>query len=69
MINTEKTKALFFQGKRPNPIHRPVFCLNGKEVNYFSNVKFLDIYITEYLCRATHTHHVCQKLNKALYLI
>jgi hypothetical protein len=62
IINTEKIKALFFQGKRPNPIHRPVFSLNG-------SVKFLGIYITENLCWATHTHHVCQKLNKALYLI
>jgi hypothetical protein len=26
IMNAEKTKALFFQGKRPNPIHRPVFC-------------------------------------------
>jgi hypothetical protein len=69
IINNEKTKALFFQGKRPNPIHRPFFCLNGKEVNYSSSVKFLGIYITENLCWATHTNQVCQKLNKALYLI
>jgi hypothetical protein len=45
IINTEKTKALFCQGKRPNPIHRSVSCLNGKKVSY-SSVTFLGIYIT-----------------------
>jgi hypothetical protein len=66
IINIEKNRAL--PGKRSNPIHRP-FCLNGKEINYSSNVKYLGIYITENLFWATHTHHVHQKLNKALYFI
>jgi hypothetical protein len=59
IINSKKTKALFFQGKRPNPIPRPAFRLNGKEVNYSSSVKFLGLYIAVNLCWATHTHHIC----------
>jgi hypothetical protein len=69
IINTEKTKVLFIQGRRPTPIYRPVFCLNNKEIIFSSNVKFLGIYITENLSWATHTQYIRQKLNKALYLI
>jgi hypothetical protein len=44
IINNGKTKVLFFQGKKPNPILRPAFCLNGKEVIYSSSVKFLGVH-------------------------
>jgi hypothetical protein len=33
------------------------------------DVKFLGIFITEDLSRKTHTHYVCQKLSKIIYLI
>jgi hypothetical protein len=46
IINMEKTRVLFLQGRRPTPIYRPIFCLNNKEIIYSSNVKFLSIYIT-----------------------
>jgi hypothetical protein len=46
IINSDKTKALFFQGRRTNPIHRPIFCLNNKEIVYSFNVKLLGIFIT-----------------------
>jgi hypothetical protein len=51
----DKTKVLFFQGRRPNPIYRPVFCLNNKEITHTSNVKFLDTYITDKL---GHPHSI-----------
>jgi hypothetical protein len=65
----DKTKVLFFQGRRPNSISRPVFCLNNKEITYASNVNFLSIHITDNLSWDIHTQHLSQKLNKALYLI
>jgi hypothetical protein len=34
IINTDKTKVLFFQGRRPNSISRPVFCINYKGITY-----------------------------------
>jgi hypothetical protein len=67
IINIDKTKVLFFQGRRPNSISRPVFCLNNKEITYTSNVKFLGILITDNLSWAIHIQHLSQKLNKALF--
>jgi hypothetical protein len=64
IINTDKTKALFFQGRGPGPIHRPVFSLNNKEITYTSNVIFLGIYITENLSWATHIYYLCQNLTR-----
>jgi hypothetical protein len=69
IINMDKTKVLFFQGRGPLPIHRPIFCLNNREIIYSSAVKYLGINITENLNWTTHTQHVCLKFNKSLYLI
>jgi hypothetical protein len=69
ILNTDKTKALFFQGRGPSPIHRPIFCLNNEAITYTSNIKFLGICITENLSWATRIQYLCQKLNMALYLI
>jgi hypothetical protein len=49
IINTEKTKALFFQGRSLSTIHKPDLYLNTKAITYMSNLKFLGIYITETL--------------------
>jgi hypothetical protein len=38
-------------------------------MTYTSNLKFLDIYITENLSWASHIQYLTQKLNEALYLI
>jgi hypothetical protein len=63
------TKALFFQGRGPSPIHRPIFCFNNEAITYTSNVKFFGIYISENPSWATHIKYLCHKLNMALYLI
>jgi hypothetical protein len=43
IINTEKTKAILFQGRGSGLMHRPVLYLNNKEITYLSNLKFLGI--------------------------
>jgi hypothetical protein len=55
--------------ERKEQCYFAIFCVNNKEMIYSSNVKFWGICITENLSWATHTQYVCQKLNKALYLI
>jgi hypothetical protein len=69
IINTEKTKALFFQGRSLSTSHKPDLYLNTKAITYTSNLKFLGIYITENLSWASHIQYITQKLNKAIYLI
>jgi hypothetical protein len=66
-INTEKTKALFFLGRSPRPIHKLDLLLNSKEITYASNLKFLGIY--DNLSWASHIQYLIQKLNKAVYLV
>jgi hypothetical protein len=68
IINTNKNKVLFFQG-RSNSISRPTVCLSNKEITYASNVNFLGIHTADNLSWAIHTQHLSPKLNKALYLI
>jgi hypothetical protein len=62
----DKTKVLFFQGRGPNPIYRPIFCLNNKEIIYTSNENFLDICITDNLSWAIHTQSLSPKLNNLI---
>ncbi|PNF39982.1 hypothetical protein B7P43_G15963 [Cryptotermes secundus] len=69
IINIEKTKALFFQGRGPRQIDKPELYLNNKKITYTANLKFLGIYITENLSWSSHIHHLVQKLNKTIYLI
>jgi hypothetical protein len=69
IINTEKTRALFFQGRSLSTICKPDLYLNTKAITYTSNLKFLGIYMTENLSWASHIQYLSQKLNKALYLI
>jgi hypothetical protein len=69
IINIDKTKALFFQGRGSRLIDKPELYLNNKKILYTTNIKFLGIYITENLSWALHLHHLMQKLNKAVYLI
>jgi hypothetical protein len=69
IINTDKSKVLFFQGSRPIPSTRPLFCIINKEVVCSVDVKFLGICITEDLSWATHIQYVGQKLSKNIYLI
>jgi hypothetical protein len=54
IINTEKTKAILFQGRGSSLIHRPVLYLNNKETTYLSNLKSVCIYTTDDLSWATH---------------
>jgi hypothetical protein len=54
ITNTEKTKALFFQGHSPRTIHKPDLFLNSKEITYESNLKFLGTYIIGNLSWASH---------------
>jgi hypothetical protein len=56
IINTGKTKTLFFQERSPRPIHKPHLFLNSKIITYASNLKFLGIYITDNLRWASHIH-------------
>jgi hypothetical protein len=69
IINTEKSKVLFFRGSRSIQSTRPLFCLNNKEVVCSVDVKFLGICITEDLSWVTHIQYVSQKLSKNIYLI
>jgi hypothetical protein len=68
IINTEKSKAIFFRRSRSIPSFRPLFCINNKEVVRSVDVKFLGIFITEDLSWTIHTQYVCQKLSKIIYL-
>jgi hypothetical protein len=47
IINTEKSKIIFFQQSRSTSSFRPLFCISNKEVVRSVNVKFLGIFITE----------------------
>jgi hypothetical protein len=49
LINTEKTKALFFHGKGLVSKYRPAICVCNREVLYSSTAKFLGIEISENL--------------------
>jgi hypothetical protein len=69
IMNVEKTKVILFHGRGSSLIDRPILYLNNKEITYLSNLKFLDVYITENLSWAPHIQCLCQKLNKALYFI
>jgi hypothetical protein len=69
IINKEKSKVIFLRRSRSIPSFRPLFCINNKEVVRSVDVKFLGIFITEDLSWKTHTHYVCQKLSKFIYLI
>jgi hypothetical protein len=69
IINMDKTKVLFFHGRGPTPMYRPVICLKNRELIYSSTIKFLGINLSDNLSWTNHTQIVCLKLNKALYLI
>jgi hypothetical protein len=69
IINTEKTKALFFQGHSLSTIHNPDLYLNTKAITYTYHLKFLGVCITENLSWASHIQYLTQKLNEAIYLI
>jgi hypothetical protein len=58
IINTEKTNALFFQGKRPNPIHTPVFSLNRKGSKLFFKCKIFR-YLYNLKPMLGHPHPTC----------
>jgi hypothetical protein len=68
ILNTEKTKALFFQGHSLSTIYKPDPYLNTKAITYTSNLKFLGIYITENLSWASHIRYLTQKLIKPFIL-
>jgi hypothetical protein len=68
IINTEKSKVIFFWRSRSIPSFRTLFCINNKEMVRSVAVKFLGIFITEDLSWTTHTQYVCQKLSKIIYL-
>jgi hypothetical protein len=69
LINTDKTKALFFHGKGLVSKYRPAIWLCNREVLYSSTAKLLGIEILENLSWKNYIQHLCPKLNKALYLI
>jgi hypothetical protein len=69
IINTDKTKVLFFHGRGPTLMYRPVICLNIRELIYPFTIQFLGIDISDNFSWTDHTQHVCLKLNKALYMI
>jgi hypothetical protein len=69
IINTKKSKVIFFCRSRSIPSFRPLFSINNKEVVRSVDVKFLGIFITEDLSWTTHTQYTCQKLSKVIYLI
>jgi hypothetical protein len=69
IINTDKSKVLFFPGSRSIPSTRPLFCINTEVVVCSVDVKFLGICITEDLSWATHIQYVGQKLSKNIYSI
>jgi hypothetical protein len=54
-INTDKTKVLFFHGRGPAPMYRPVICLNKRELLYSAAVKFLGIDISDNLLDKSYT--------------
>jgi hypothetical protein len=69
IINTEKSKVIFFRRSRSIPGFRTCFCINNKEVVRSVDVTFLGIFITEDLSWTTHTQYVCQELSKIINLI
>jgi hypothetical protein len=69
LINTDKTKALFFHGKGLVSNYIPAICVCNRKVLYSSTAKFLGIEILENLSWKNHIQYLCPKLNKALYLI
>jgi hypothetical protein len=47
IINTEKSKVIFFRQSGSIPSFRPLFCINNKEVVRSVDVKIWGIFITE----------------------
>jgi hypothetical protein len=67
IINTNKSKVLFFQRSRSIPSSRPLLCINDKVVVCSVDAKFLGICTAEDLSWATHTHMYVKNLVR-LYI-
>jgi hypothetical protein len=68
IINTEKTKALFFQRRSLSTICKQDLYLNTKAITYTSILKFLGIYITENLSWASHIQYLTNKQTNTVAL-
>jgi hypothetical protein len=69
VINSEKTKAMFFQLNKLHDSIEPVITFKNVIINYTSQFRFLGINITHKLKWNVHIQSVCAKLNKVCYII
>jgi hypothetical protein len=69
IINTDKTKAMFFQLMKPHDMSEPDITFKNMKITYTSQFGFLGVNIANNLKWSSHIHLLCPKLNKVCYII
>jgi hypothetical protein len=68
-VNTAKTVAMSFHLCQSKPPYKPNILLQNIETTYMSQVKFLEMYITENLSWQAHIRFLSHSLSKTYYMI
>jgi hypothetical protein len=69
IINEGKTLAISFHTTQNKKPIAPRVQMDGREVSYNTETKFLGLYMNENMKWTTHIRYLCSKLNKSFYII
>jgi hypothetical protein len=69
VINSEQTKAMYFQLNKIQDCIEPDITFKKVKINYTSQFRFLGINITNKLKWNIHIQSVCKELSKMCYII
>ena len=66
-VNTSKTKCMLFRSKHPNTQHTNLnLIIRNNKIEQVSSLKFLGVYIDEYLSWCLHMKYLLSKLRSCL---
>jgi hypothetical protein len=69
IANIEKTGVMSFHNRQAKFPAKPQVSINGTNITYISQTKFLGIYLTETLDWNTHVEVLATKLSKVIFII
>lgn len=69
IINEEKTLALSFHHYQNTNFSCPTINMNGNDINYKNNLKFLGVWLDDTLKWSVHIEHVSNKLSKLCFAL
>ena len=69
LINKEKTVALSFHHINNKTFFCPPININGNQINYKGETKFLGVWLDDTLKWFTHTEHLANKLSKLCFAL